>query len=118
MACSNSKHLSGAEVHRLPAGAVPAELLHRPCATGTILYKSGNRMCNLLDMLGLDNGLAVLYRLKEFGQSCLGYCGPILAHAALFQSIVVTILLRDADIGHSRRAGAGMPSVCHSYLQL
>ena len=89
---ARGKYLFGREVHRLPAGAVLTELLHRPFATGAILYKSGNRMCSLLVMSGYDNGLAEIYRLKVFGQSCFGFCGSHLAHAALSQPVAVTIL--------------------------
>lgn len=79
---ARGKYLFGREVHRLPAGAVLTELFHRPCATDAILRKTGNRMCSLLVMSGYGNGLAVLYRLKVFGQSCLGFRRPNLAHTA------------------------------------
>ena len=75
---ARGKYLFGREVHRLPAGAVLTELLHRPCATGAILRKTRNWMCNLLVMSDYGNGLAVLYRLKVFGQSCLASVDRIL----------------------------------------
>ena len=89
---ARGKYLFGREVHRLPAGATLTELLHRPCATGASFCKSGNRMCSLLVRSGCGNGLVVLYRLKRFGQSCLGFCGSHLVYAALSQPVAVTIL--------------------------
>lgn len=107
---ARGKYLFGREVHRLPAGAVLTELLHRPFSTGAILYKSGNRMCSFLVMSGCGNSLVVLYRLKRFGQSCFGFCGSHLAYVALSQPVAMTITIELWHAGGDRAKPWSWPS--------
>ena len=77
---SRGEYLLRGECHALPSDAALPEALYRPFAVGAVLRRSGNQMRNRLAVPGYGNGLSVLDRTEEFGQTRLSFGGLNLTH--------------------------------------
>ncbi len=88
---ARGEYLIRREDNAPPHSAPLPEALYRLLAVGTVLRRSGNQMRNRLAVPGYGNGLSVLDRPKEFGQTRLGLGSLNHAHVRI-QPVVLTIL--------------------------